>query len=141
VLAKDPELLKYEAALLIVHLCIGDRLGYRIGAESWGLEPDAADVEIFLEAIELQEVGEFECADISALCTYFFLEIGEHAFQVPLRALGIALQLDLYPSRSQLPFWPKLISNDWLQQLDKIRHRNSECGYLASSPGTGGITR
>ena len=82
VLAKDPELLKYAAALLVVHLCVGDRLGYRSGAESWGLEPDAADVEIFLEAIELQEVGEFECADISALCTYFFLEIGEHAFQV-----------------------------------------------------------
>ena len=34
-----------------------------------------ADVEIFFEAIELQEVGEFECADISALCPDFLLEI------------------------------------------------------------------
>jgi ribose transport system ATP-binding protein len=32
-----------------------------------------------------------------------------------------------------MPFWPKLTSNGWLQQLDKIRHRNSECGYLAEN--------
>ena len=47
-----------------------------------GLETDAADVEIFLEAIELQEVGEFECADISALSTDFLLEISDYALQV-----------------------------------------------------------
>ena len=82
VLAEDPELLKYAAALLIVHLRVGDRLGYRIRAEGCGLKTDAANVEIFLEAIELEEVGEFECADISALCTYFFLQIGKHALQV-----------------------------------------------------------
>jgi hypothetical protein len=30
----------------------------------------------------LEEVGEFECADISALCTDFLLEIGDHTLQV-----------------------------------------------------------
>src|SRR6266481_4578821 len=58
------------------------RLDSRIGTRCRRLEADAADVEIFLEAIELQEVGEFECADISALCPDFLLEIGDHALQV-----------------------------------------------------------
>jgi hypothetical protein len=31
-----------------------------------------------------------------------------------------------------MPFWPKLTSNGWLQQLDKIRHRNPEWLYLGS---------
>jgi hypothetical protein len=31
-------------------------------------------------------------------------------------------------------FWPKLTSNGWLRRLDKIRHRNSEYGYLAKFP-------
>ncbi len=57
-------------------------LDSRIGTRWRRLETDAADVEIFLEAIELEEVGEFECADISALCTDFLLEIGNHALQV-----------------------------------------------------------
>jgi hypothetical protein len=34
------------------------------GTRGWRLETDAADVEIFLEAIELEEVGEFEGAPI-----------------------------------------------------------------------------
>jgi hypothetical protein len=46
------------------------------------MEQDAADVKIFLEAIELEEVGEFQCADISALCTDFLLEISDYALQV-----------------------------------------------------------
>jgi hypothetical protein len=43
-----------------------DSLGFgrsrRGGARGSWREPDAADVEIFFEAIELQEVGEFECS-------------------------------------------------------------------------------
>jgi hypothetical protein len=33
---------------------------------TWRLETDAADVKIFLEAIEWEELGEFQCTDISA---------------------------------------------------------------------------
>jgi len=69
-------------ALLIVDFRIKRWLDGRIGTRGRGLETDAADVEIFLEAIELQEVGEFESADISALCTYFLLEISHYALQV-----------------------------------------------------------
>jgi hypothetical protein len=43
------------------------------------LETNAADIEIFLEAIELEEVGEFQSAGISALCTDFLLEISDDA--------------------------------------------------------------
>jgi hypothetical protein len=57
-------------------------LDSRIGMRGWGLETNAADIEIFLEAIELQEVGEFQCANISALCTDFLLKISDHALQV-----------------------------------------------------------
>src|SRR4029077_4120035 len=48
----------------------------------YGLETDASDVKIFLEAIELVEIGEFQCADISAFSTDFLLEISDHALQV-----------------------------------------------------------
>ena len=68
--------------LLIVDFGIMRRLDSPIGTRCRRLQADAADVEIFLEAIELEEVGEFECADISALCTDFLLEIGDHALQV-----------------------------------------------------------
>jgi len=33
------------------------------------------------------------------------------------------------PAAISMPFWPKLTSNGWRRQLDKIRHRNFECGY------------
>jgi hypothetical protein len=69
-------------ALLIVDLWIRYWLDRRIGTRSWRLETDTTDVEIFLEAIELQEVGEFECADIAALCADFLLEISDYALQV-----------------------------------------------------------
>jgi hypothetical protein len=82
VLAKDSELVEYLVALLIVHWRIKRWLDSRIGARGRRLEPNAADVEIFLEAIGLQEVGEFESADISALCTDFLLEISYDALQV-----------------------------------------------------------
>ena len=81
-LAEDPELVAKAVALLVVDLWIRCWPGSGIGRRGWRPKTGAANVKIFLEAIELQEVGEFECADISALCTYFFLEIGEHAFQV-----------------------------------------------------------
>jgi hypothetical protein len=41
------------------------------------LETNAADIEIFLKAIQLEEVREFQSADISALCTDFLLEISD----------------------------------------------------------------
>ena len=68
--------------MLIVSFGIRSRLDSRIWTGYCGLETDAADVEIFLEAIELEEVGEFQCADISALRPDFLLEIGDHALQV-----------------------------------------------------------
>ena len=81
-MAEEPEFFNYPAALLIVEFGIRYWLDGRIGTRGCGLETDAADVEIFLEAIELQEVGEFQRADISALGTDFLLEIGQYAFQV-----------------------------------------------------------
>jgi hypothetical protein len=38
------------------------------------LETNAADIELFLEAIQLEEVGEFQSAGILALCTDFLLK-------------------------------------------------------------------
>jgi hypothetical protein len=40
--------------------------GRGLGRRGRGPETDAADVEIFLESIELEQIGEFQCADISA---------------------------------------------------------------------------
>ena len=49
---------------MIIDFRIKCRLDCRIGTRGWRLETDAADIEVFLEAIELEEVGEFQCADI-----------------------------------------------------------------------------
>jgi hypothetical protein len=76
-LAKDSEFVEYLVALLIVDLRIKGRLESRVGVRGWRLETHAADIEIFLEAIQLEEIGEFQSADISALCTDFLLEISD----------------------------------------------------------------
>jgi hypothetical protein len=75
VVAKDSEFVEYLVALLIVDF----RIKRRVGVRGWWLETNAADIEIFLEAIQLKEVGEFQGADISALCTDFLLEISDDA--------------------------------------------------------------
>jgi len=66
-LAEDPELVAKSVALLVVDLWIRCWPGSGSGRRGWGFKTDAANVQIFLEAIELEEVREFECADISAL--------------------------------------------------------------------------
>ena len=78
-LAKDSEFVEYLVALLIVDLRIKRGLDSRVGMRRRRLETNAADIEIFLEAIELEEVGEFQSADISALCTDFLFEISDDA--------------------------------------------------------------
>jgi hypothetical protein len=77
VLAKDSEVVEYLVALLIVDFRIKRRLDGRVGMRGWRLETNAADIEILLEAIQLEEVGEFQSADISALCPDFLLEISD----------------------------------------------------------------
>ena len=76
-LAKDSEFVEYLVALLIVDLRIKRRLDSWFRMRGWRLETNAADIEIFLEAIELEEVGEFERTDISALGPDFLLEISD----------------------------------------------------------------
>ena len=66
-LTEHPELLADLVALLIVDFQLRWWLGGRFGGRSWGPEADAADIEIFLEAIQLEEIGKFERVDISAL--------------------------------------------------------------------------
>jgi len=77
--AKDSEFVEDLVALLIVDFGIKRRVDSRVGMRGWRLETNAADIEIFLEAIELEEVGEFQSADISALCADFLLEISDNA--------------------------------------------------------------
>jgi hypothetical protein len=62
VLAKDSEFVEYLFALLIVDFRIKRRLDNRVGMRGWRPETKAADIEIFLEVIELEEVGEFQSA-------------------------------------------------------------------------------
>jgi hypothetical protein len=66
-LTEDPELLSDLAALLIVDFRLRWLLEGRFRGRSWGSETDAADVEIFPESIQLEEIRKFQSADISAL--------------------------------------------------------------------------
>jgi hypothetical protein len=77
VLAKNSEFVEYPVALLIVEFRIKRRLDSGVAMGGGRLETNAADIEIFLKAIQLEEVREFQSADISALCTDFLLEISD----------------------------------------------------------------
>ena len=47
-----------------------------------GSETKVADVEIFLEAVRLEEGGEFESADVAALSADLTLEIGNDGAEI-----------------------------------------------------------
>jgi hypothetical protein len=53
-----------------------------------GVEPDAADVEIFLKPIELEEIGKFERSDIAPSLTDFLLQVSDDSDQVGLSKAG-----------------------------------------------------
>ena len=57
----------------------------RSGAWGFGrVELNAADIEILLEAIDLEEIGELEGADVSASLADFALEIADDALKIRL---------------------------------------------------------
>jgi hypothetical protein len=81
-LAKGSYLIEDFVALFFVD---GNRwrwLGCRLGRPSRGLEAHGTDIEIFLEAVQLQEIGKLERTDVAALGPYFLLEISDHAPEV-----------------------------------------------------------
>jgi len=61
---------------------LGER-GGGMGHGAWkGLQAHAPDVEVFFEAIELEQVGELEGTDIAAAFADFALQISDHPAQV-----------------------------------------------------------
>jgi hypothetical protein len=120
VVAKVPEFVADPVALLVVDLWIRCWLDSRIGTRGCRLETGAANVKIFLEAIELEEVGEFECADISALCTDLLLEIGDHALQVFSAEAGAK---ELIPEPFAIEAQAKSLSGPVAVKLMEFAHR------------------
>ena len=60
------------------------RLGWRRRAQA-----QAADLEVFLEAVGLEEVGEFEGADVAALSLGFALEVGDDGAEFLAGVTGV----------------------------------------------------
>jgi hypothetical protein len=81
-LAKGSYLLEDFVTLFFVDSNRWRWRGCRLKRPNWGLETHGTDVQIFLETVQLQEVGEFERTDVSALGAYFLLEISDHALEV-----------------------------------------------------------
>jgi len=54
-------------------------------AGRWGLEPDFDEIEVFFEAVELEQIGEFERADVAAAGTDLLLEVAHDA----LKGVGV----------------------------------------------------
>ena len=52
------------------------------GGRRWRAETKAADVEIFLETVGLEEMGEFEGTDVAALGADLTLEIADDGAQI-----------------------------------------------------------
>jgi hypothetical protein len=57
------------------------RIGFLRGTGSRGLEPDVDEIEVFFEAVELKEVGEFERTDVAAAGTDLLLEVAHNALE------------------------------------------------------------
>jgi hypothetical protein len=98
------------ATLLLLLWIQGERRWWVRCGWSWRAQTHTADLEVFLEPVGLEEVGEFEGADIAALGTDFTLEVKNdgaqvrqrvaspqefkpHAFAVESQAQGLAGQL------------------------------------------------
>ena len=81
-LAKGSYLLEDSVTLLFVDSNRWRWLGCRLGRPKRGLETHGTDIQIFLETVQLQEVGKLERADVSALGADFLLEISNHALEV-----------------------------------------------------------
>ena len=71
---------------------------------SWGLKADVPDVEVFLEAVRLQQIGKLEGADIAAAFADLALQVEDDP---PHLGHGEALLEQLVP----LPFAPKIQSD------------------------------
>ena len=100
-----------------------------MGRWATGLRADAANIEVFLEAIELQEVGEFQFADISTLCTNFLLEIGNDAFQVCGIEAGVE---ELVPKPFAIEVQAERLSSPMAVKLVEFAHQlGPACGVLA----------
>ena len=75
---------------------IADRVRASVRGSGRGVESDLANVEVFFEAIELEKVEEFECADITATGTDFLLQIAHDAPEF-LRSEADAQELEPEP--------------------------------------------
>ena len=62
---------------------VGEREGWRwgLGRRGWA-QAHTANLEVFLEAVGLEQVGEFEGPDVTALSADFPLEISDDGAQV-----------------------------------------------------------
>jgi hypothetical protein len=115
----------------------------------WGrrrFQPHAADVEVFLETIRLQEVGKFEGADIAAALPDFALQISHDPAQVrqrearpqPFVPLPLPVKAQAQTLTGQLAV--ELVgSSDLFWEVGRHIHpQASLAGVAASSPGTQG---
>ena len=86
-------------------------------------EPHTADVEVFLEVIQLEEVGEFEGADVAPGVADFPLEIAHHADQVGAgKARAGELKPEPLPVKTQGQVLPGEPAIGLVQLLQLRRH-------------------
>ena len=71
-------------------------------ARSFDRETDPADVKVLLEAVQLEQIGEFEGADVATGVADFLLEIAHHLDQVGEReASPEELEPEPFPVKTQ----------------------------------------
>ena len=70
--------------------------GEGFGVRGFGPEAKAADIEIFLETVGLEQVGEFEGADVAAPSPDLTLKIGDDGAQI-LEGVAQAQQFIPHP--------------------------------------------
>ena len=107
------------AALLLLSGRAGRSEHGRGDAGGRGAQAHAADVQVFFEAVELEEVGEFERADIPPGGADFFLEISDHLPQVLAGEAGAQeLKPEAFAVKAQGEFLAGELAVELMELLD-----------------------
>jgi len=117
------------------------RVGWSVGL--WRqAEADATDMEILLEAVELEKIGEFKRTDVAALMADFFLQIGDDATEVvcgearPQEVVPESLAIEAQTEFLTGVFAVKVVDpGNFLRPVQRFRRVLHEVGRW-SAPGT-----
>ena len=82
-------------------------------------QADATEMEVLFKAIELEKIGDFECADVAPSVPDFFLEIAHDANQI---VQGEARPEELIPESLSVKAQAQVLAGELVIKLMGVRN-------------------